>query len=180
MVLPCRVVSCRASTQLAANHRLVSAGGPRSPVMGKAEGTGENWHGHVTAITVGPEFRRIGLATSMMSWLERVSEHVYNGYFVDLFVRQSNAVAVGMYKQLGYSVYRQVIGYYSGEEDAYGTCACCCRSAAHNHCCRAAAATFMLIGIMMIGTDMRKALPRDVNKKSIIPLPAPVYPEDVD
>jgi len=150
--------------------------------MGKAEGTGENWHGHVTAITVGPEFRRIGLATSMMSWLERVSEHVYNGYFVDLFVRQSNAVAVGMYKQLGYSVYRQVIGYYSGEEDAYGTCACCCRSAAHNHCraAAAAAAAFMLIVIMMIGADMRKALPRDVNKKSIIPLPAPVYPEDVD
>lgn len=30
-------------------------------VMGKAEGLGENWHGHVTAITVAPEFRRIGL-----------------------------------------------------------------------------------------------------------------------
>ena len=25
-----------------------------------------------------------------------------------------------MYKKFGYSVYRQVLGYYSGEEDAYG------------------------------------------------------------
>lgn len=30
-------------------------------VMGKAEGKGTNWHGHVTALTVAPEFRRIGL-----------------------------------------------------------------------------------------------------------------------
>jgi N-terminal acetyltransferase B complex catalytic subunit len=44
----------------------------------------------------------------------------YNGYFVDLFVRVSNSLAINMYKNFGYSVYRQVIGYYSGEEDAYG------------------------------------------------------------
>ena len=44
----------------------------------------------------------------------------YNGYFVDLFVRVSNAVAVEMYKKLGYTVYRRVIGYYSNEEDAFG------------------------------------------------------------
>ena len=48
---------------------------------------------------------------------------------------------------MGYSVYRQVIGYYSGEEDAY---------------------------------DMRKALSRDVEKKSIIPLPHPVHPDELD
>ena len=83
----------------------------------------------------------------MMDYLESVSEHVYDGYFVDLFVRVSNVLAINMYKKLGYSVYRQVLGYYSGEEDAY---------------------------------DMRKALPRDIEKKSIIPLPNPVYPEDID
>jgi N-terminal acetyltransferase B complex catalytic subunit len=42
--------------------------------MGKAEGTGKNWHGHVTAITVGPEYRRLGLADGMMDLLEEVSE----------------------------------------------------------------------------------------------------------
>ena len=45
-------------------------------VMGKAEGKGEDWHGHLTAITVGPEFRRVGLANQMMQWLEEMSEKV--------------------------------------------------------------------------------------------------------
>jgi ribosomal protein S18 acetylase RimI-like enzyme len=52
----------------------------------------------------------------------RVRSHnrSYNGYFVDLFVRASNSVAISMYTQFGYTKYRQVIGYYSGEEDAWG------------------------------------------------------------
>jgi len=43
-------------------------------------------------------------------------------FFVDLFVRVSNAVAVDMYRNLGYVVYRKVIDYYSGDvdEDAFG------------------------------------------------------------
>eukprot|EP01134_Creolimax_fragrantissima_P004832 CFRG4832T1 len=120
-------------------------------VMGKAEGEGEEWHGHVTCLTVTPTYRRLGLANQMMNLLERVSENIYDGYFVDLFVRKSNEVAIDMYKKLGYTVYRRVLGYYSasidsGEEDAY---------------------------------DMRKALPRDKEKKSVIPLDHPVRPEDV-
>lgn len=42
--------------------------------MGKAEGHGDNWHGHVTALTVGPEYRRLGLAATLMNILEDVSE----------------------------------------------------------------------------------------------------------
>jgi N-terminal acetyltransferase B complex catalytic subunit len=92
-------------------------------VMGKAEGKGTDWHGHVTAITVAPEYRRLGLAQGMMDLLERVSEYPYDGYFVDLFVRRSNKVAIDFYTQLGYSIYRTVAGYYNGEtenEDAFG------------------------------------------------------------
>lgn len=42
---------------------------------------------------------------------------------MDLFVRVSNKIAINMYTQLGYIVYRTVLEYYSGdtEEDAYGT-----------------------------------------------------------
>ncbi|KAJ3329182.1 N(alpha)-acetyltransferase 20, NatB catalytic subunit [Blyttiomyces sp. JEL0837] len=118
-------------------------------IMGKAEGDGNLWHGHVTALTVAPEFRRMGLAGQLMGILEEVSEKVYNTYFVDLFVRASNSVAIGMYTQMGYTVYRRVLGYYSGvdSEDAF---------------------------------DMRKALPRDVHKQSIIPLKYPVKPEDLE
>ena len=47
------------------------------------------------------------------------------GFFVDLFVRVSNRVAVNMYKQLGCRVYRTVLECYSAssgepDEDAYG------------------------------------------------------------
>lgn len=43
-------------------------------------------------------------------------------YFVDLFVRVSNKVAIKMYQQLGYIVYRTVLEYYNGnpDEDAFG------------------------------------------------------------
>lgn len=50
-----------------------------SVVMGKAEGLEENWHGHVTAVTVAPEFRRLGLAKNLMDYLENVSEELYVG-----------------------------------------------------------------------------------------------------
>eukprot|EP00124_Ichthyophonus_hoferi_P004996 Ihof_evm4s634 gene=Ihof_evmTU4s634 len=90
-------------------------------VMGKAEGQGKEWHGHVTALTVAPDYRRLGLGELMMNMLERVSEHIYDGYFVDLFVRVSNDVAVRMYTKLGYVIYRRIINYYSGvpTEDAF-------------------------------------------------------------
>ena len=44
--------------------------------MGKAEGKvdREEWHGHVTAVTVAPEFRRLGLAAKLMAGLEEISE----------------------------------------------------------------------------------------------------------
>ncbi|XP_012254441.1 N-alpha-acetyltransferase 20 [Athalia rosae] len=117
-------------------------------IMGKAEGHCENWHGHVTALTVSPDHRRLGLAATLMKFLEEVSEKK-QAYFVDLFVRVSNKVAIKMYQQLGYIVYRTVLEYYSGDpdEDAY---------------------------------DMRKALSRDVKKKSVIPLTHPVRPDEVD
>merc|ERR1711934_576748 len=107
-------------------------------IMGKAEGNNENWHGHVTAVTCAPAHRRLGLAGRLMDALEKISEQK-KCWFVDLFVRVSNAVAITMYKNLGYVVYRTVLQYYSGEtdEDAY---------------------------------DMRKALSRDRDKKTMIPL----------
>nr|CAG4638087.1 EOG090X0ENV [Chydorus sphaericus] len=117
-------------------------------IMGKAEGPGSNWHGHVTALSVSPDYRRLGLAAKLMQGLEEISEKK-QAYFVDLFVRVSNTVAINMYKNLGYIIYRTVLEYYSGspDEDAY---------------------------------DMRKALSRDVEKTSVIPLTHPVRPEDIE
>lgn len=91
---------------------------------------------------------------------------------MDLFVRVSNKVAIKMYQQLGYIVYRTVLEYYSGDpdEDAYGN-------------------NFHIIYTLKLPkkfyrkhffTDMRKALSKDVKKKSVIPLTHPVRPEEVD
>lgn len=88
-------------------------------LIGKAEGSGRNWHGHVSAVTVGPGFRRLGLARKLMEVCEELSEATYDCYFVDLFVRQSNAVAINMYKGFDYVTYRTIRGYYGDGEDAY-------------------------------------------------------------
>jgi N-terminal acetyltransferase B complex catalytic subunit len=65
-----------------------------------------------------------------MNFLEAVSDDVYNGFFVDLYVRCTNGIAIDLYEGLGYSVYRRVREYYGSlglgpggkdEEDAFGT-----------------------------------------------------------
>ena len=116
-------------------------------ILGKAEGEGHSWHGHVTAVTVAPEFRRQKLAEKLMHELENITANFHSAFFVDLFVRVSNLVAIQMYEKFGYTVYRRVIGYYSGEEDAY---------------------------------DMRKAMPRDREKQSVVPLGRAVYPHELE
>ena len=87
-------------------------------VIGKVEGDVDKklWHGHVTAVTVAPESRRLGLATELMGQLEAVTER-HKGFFVDLFVRKSNYNALGMYDKLGYKEYRRVLEYYGDGED---------------------------------------------------------------
>ena len=59
-------------------------------MLGKSEGSGKLWHGHVSAVTVAPLYRRLGLAKTLMEDLEGTSSSVYNAHFVDLFVRASN------------------------------------------------------------------------------------------
>lgn len=90
-------------------------------ILGKAEGEAKSWHGHVSAVTVAPSYRRLGLAKTLMDNFEHLCINTYHGYFVDLFVRKSNHLAVKMYEKFNYSKYRRVIGYYSGEsaEDAF-------------------------------------------------------------
>lgn len=124
-------------------------------VLGKVEGNGEDWHGHVSAVTVAPMFRRLKLGEQLMGVLENISSTIHNAYFVDLFMRQSNDVAAKMYSKLGYVVYRKVIGYYS----------------AHGPKQKAEDAL-----------DWRKALPRNRERSvsSVIPLKAPILPSELE
>ena len=43
-------------------------------VIGKAEGSDVLWHGHVSCVTVAPEYRRLGLAKVLMDDLERIAD----------------------------------------------------------------------------------------------------------
>lgn len=91
-----------------------------SLVMGKLESSPSYYissphylpfHAHITALTVSPHARRLGLARTLSSSLE-VAGDEYDAFFVDLFVRKSNRIAQALYKGLGYSVYRVVKSYY--------------------------------------------------------------------
>jgi len=71
-------------------------------VLGKAEGEGKLWHGHVSAVTVAPSYRRLGLAKTLMDDFEDLCVNTYRNYFVDLFVRETNLLAQEMYEKFGY------------------------------------------------------------------------------
>lgn len=96
--------------------------------IGKAEGSSQEWHGHISVLTIAPEYRRLGLARRLIAVLEHVSDEAYSTFFVDLYVRCANSVAINMYEGMGYSVYRRFREYYGNlgvgngrdEEDAFG------------------------------------------------------------
>ncbi|KAG1827521.1 uncharacterized protein BJ212DRAFT_1443514 [Suillus subaureus] len=98
-------------------------------ILGKAEGAQTEWH----------EYRRLSLARNMCQRLEFASDEIYKGYFVDLYVRCNNALAIKMYEGMGYSVYRRVREYYGNlgvgkggrdEEDAFDMRKCLSRDMA--------------------------------------------------
>ncbi|RAL00505.1 peptide alpha-N-acetyltransferase complex B subunit NAT3 [Aspergillus ibericus CBS 121593] len=76
------------------------------------------WHGHITVLTVAPAWRRLGHASRLTERLEQGSD-INDAWFVDLYVRAGNKVAVGMYKGMGYSVFRRVVNYYSDDPTGF-------------------------------------------------------------
>lgn len=110
-----------------------------SPVISKHEPPAPDpqHHGHLTALSIAPSHRSLGLARVLMDVLEGLSgpgeiavecnndhgahahEHQavptgaardsVDAWFVDLFVRCNNVRAISMYEKMGYSVYRRVV-----------------------------------------------------------------------
>ncbi|KGB76389.2 n-acetyltransferase 5 [Cryptococcus deuterogattii R265] len=130
-------------------------------------------HGHLTALSIAPSHRSLGLARVLMDILERLSgpreipvpcdsdheahahEHQsfptgaardsVDAWFVDLFVRCNNGRAISMYEKMGYSVYRRVVDYYNGMEGIGST------------------------RDELDGFDMRKSMPKDTAKRYVRP-----------
>lgn len=69
------------------------------------------WHAHITAFTVAPEARRLGIGRILIDQMEMEAD-ARNAWFVDLFVRRSNVGAIAFYEKAGYSVFRVVKDYY--------------------------------------------------------------------
>ena len=99
-----------------------------------------------------------------MAKLEATSENPYKGFFVDLYVRCTNNVAIGMYEGMGYSVYRRVREYYGSlgggkggrdDEDAFGELTVLSGTITQR--------------LSDISADMRKPLSRDPHRRSIRP-----------
>lgn len=108
-----------------------------------------------------------------------------------------------MYKNLGYIVYRTVIDYYAGpgddDEDAYGKNGKMrdwfdfLIKTSWSFWTNLMTEVFLIKSVnlkttgnlsnwilTLIFTDMRKAMPRDVDKKSMIPLKHPVHCDEVE
>jgi N-terminal acetyltransferase B complex catalytic subunit len=87
---------------------------PTGYMLAKTEGKAKEWHAHISAVTVDPNYRRVGLGSYLCDQLKIVVEPTrpIHAWFIDLFVKCSNKTAITLYEKLGYSVYRRVIGYY--------------------------------------------------------------------
>jgi len=131
-------------------------------VMGKSEGTSHLFHGHVTAITVAPPYRRQKLANKLMETLEAATETFHSeAYFIDLFVRESNENAIQMYRNMGYRAYRRVLGYYADTSPSSNT------EDIHDDATNTGKKKGPIVGEDAL--DMRKSTKRDVQKVSVVP-----------
>lgn len=75
-------------------------------------------YGHVTSLAVQKEFRRLGLAKSLMNQLHYHFQH-HEITSCGLHVRTSNLAARCLYQDDGYQIDEIIKGYYQDGEDAY-------------------------------------------------------------
>jgi len=75
--------------------------------------------GHIISIAVLPEYRRRGLAKSLLENALRILKENYRCEEAYLEVRVSNLPAISLYQKLGFVVVRTSKRYYIDGEDAY-------------------------------------------------------------
>lgn len=76
---------------------------------------------HLTLLAVAPGYRRMGLGSRLLAWLEKSALTAGIGR-VFLEMRESNAGAAAFYRRLGYLVFDRAPGYYAGRESALRLC----------------------------------------------------------
>ncbi|EDV58711.1 N-alpha-acetyltransferase 20 [Drosophila erecta] len=68
-------------------------------------------YAHVAALTVSPEYRRLGVATALMDYFFVVSD-LKGASYVSLFMRTSNQAAYQLYTSMGYAHRKTFQDYY--------------------------------------------------------------------
>ncbi len=69
-----RIVESPTLTALSPATKAAQGGRVMGYMIAKSEGRDTNWHGHVTALSVAPEYRRVGLAGRLMRGFEDTSD----------------------------------------------------------------------------------------------------------
>jgi len=75
--------------------------------------------GHIISIAVEPEYRGIGIGTSLMVQAMKNMKNVYHVDEYYLEVRVTNNPAISLYKKLGFKIVKTLKSYYLDGEDAY-------------------------------------------------------------
>lgn len=94
-----------------------ATGAIKGYMIGKDEGYAEKdeYHVHISAVTVAAEYRRQGAARLLIARLEEIGD-ILGCTFCDLFVKVSNGTAAKLYEALKYVKYREIRNYYGTED----------------------------------------------------------------
>lgn len=84
-------------------------------VVGVIEHDEKSKYGHVISIAVHPLYRGLGIGRKLMMVLEE-KMFLNNVEYIYLEVRETNYVAINLYKSLGYRVARKLANYYGAED----------------------------------------------------------------
>ncbi|KAH8381195.1 N-alpha-acetyltransferase 20 [Drosophila serrata] len=89
-------------------------------IFGKKENLSKKWgsQGHISALTVSAEYRRLGVATALMNYFYKALD-LRGASCINLFMRCTNLVAYHLYCSLGYVHQRTVLDYYPEPENAF-------------------------------------------------------------
>jgi len=75
--------------------------------------------GHIISIAVLPEYRRRGIASTLLRKAMTILKEEYGCDEIFLEVRVTNSQAIALYKKLGFDKIDVLKGYYVDGEDAY-------------------------------------------------------------
>lgn len=87
--------------------------------MDEEEDEAGDAHGHITSLAVLRSHRKLGIATKLMQATQQSQIEAYDGVYLTLHVRETNRVALRLYKEtLGFSITEVEQKYYADDENA--------------------------------------------------------------